>query len=715
MQIRRCGYLFLLLCVALFNSPTSAQSGTVARVSAPDASIFPRVTAYLDLHDAQGKFVDNLQASQVTILEGENSIPVISLDKLHPGVQVVFAINPGSSFAIRNAQAISRYDLLKRALTAWANSRQGSTIDDLSYLITNGTAVSHTSDPAQWLSGLAADQTDTRNAQPSLDTLAKAVALASDPTNRSGMGRAVLFITAPLEGQLDQPLKDISDLAIQQGVHIFIWMVASSGAMITQSAQKLLTLVTLTGGQSFIFTGDETLPSPEDYLEELRSIYQIAYVSKASSSGKHQFAVQVQLGVEQAQSNPASFEVDVQPPQPAFISPPISIDRQIPKTGDKTPDTADSQSKNANDLLLPRELALQVVFDFPDGRIRDLTQSALLVDGVVVAQNQSPPFDRFIWNLSGYTTDGVHKIQVQTTDVLGLNGVSIEVPVQITVQRPEADPMFTVTRNLPAISGIIVLLSGALLFLVLVLGGHLRPSPQRAARSRQKKDVRAQSIHIEDEVVAHTKSGWRSRLSGRGQTQEAPHALAFLIPISDLSSGEDTPLDSPPIPITSDEILLGSDPHRASLVFDDPCVEGLHARLVHQGQDVFHLTDEGSIAGTWVNYSPINQRGVNLQHGDLVHIGRLGFRFSIRQPAQVRKPVVTLTTPPEATSDAPVETPTDQIEAEASGKVSSAAEIPVTDAPETETLVTDAPGTELNPTDALETDHSEPNPEEIDQ
>lgn len=685
MKIRLRGCLLLLLCLALLSSPAGAQSGTDVRLSAPETSAFPRVTAYLDLHDAQGKFIDNLQASQVTVLEGDQVLPVIGLNKLHPGVQVVVAINPGSSFAIRNAQAVSRYDIIKGTLADWANSRQGSSIDDWSYLITGGTAVSHTSDPAQWLAGLAADQTDTRQAQPSLDTLASAIALASDPTNRPGMGRAVLFITAPIDGPLDQSLKDISDLAIQQDVHIYIWMVASSGAMITQSAQKLLTLVSSTGGQSFIFSGDETVPNPEDYFEALRSIYQIAYVSKASSSGDHQFTVQVQLGNEQAQSNPLTFTMDLQPPQPAFVSPPISIDRQLPNAGDKTQDIADSQEKSPDDLLIPRSLTLQVVFDFPDGRMRDLNQSTLLVDGVVVAQNQAPPFDRFTWDLSGYTSDGLHKLQVQTTDVLGLTGTSIEVPVQITVVHPEADPMFTVKRNLPIISGIIVILSGSLLFLVLVLGGILRPGPQRAARSRLKKDPITRPIHIEDEDPTHRRTGWMSRLSGRSQAHEAPRALAFLKPISDA----DTPIDSLPIPITSDEVLLGSDPHRATLVLDDPSIEGLHARLIHEGEGVFRLTDEGSIAGTWVNYTPIDQRGVILQHGDLVHIGRLGFRFSIRQPSQVRKPVVTLATAPE--------TATDNFEAHELDTDGSEADIIESDIIES---------------DALETDQTERNTEE---
>ena len=648
MSIRLRGYILSLLCLTLLSSPAYAQSGTVVRLSAPDASAFPRVSAYLDLHDTQGKFIDNLQVDQVNVLEGEAVLPVIKLSKLSPGAQVVVAINPGPSFAIRNAQAVSRYDILKTALREWANSRQGSTIDDWSYLITNGTAVSHNSDSAQWLAGLESDQTDTRTAQPSLDTLARAVALAADSPDRPGMGKIVLFITAPQEGQFDQALKDISDLAIQQGVHIFIWIVASSGAMITQSAQKLLTLVGSTGGQSFIFTGDEAVPSPELYLKELRSIYQIEYVSKASSSGTHQFSVQVQVDAGQAQSDPASFEVNLLPPEPAFVSPPISIDRLIAKTGDKPQDVADGQGKNPSDLLTPRDLTLQVVFDFPDGRRREIVRSALLVDGIVVAQNQAAPFDRFTWDLTGYTKAGLHKLKVETTDVLGLTGDSIEVPVQITVERPEADPVFTIRRNLPVISAIIVLLAGSLLFLVLVLGGHLRPSPQRAAGSRQKKNRLSQPISTENDDRAHHRPGWMSRLQGRGRTQDAPGALAFLIPISDA----DTPLDNPPLPITNEVVLLGSDPRRATLVLDDPCIEGLHARLIHEGEGIFRLTDEGSIAGTWVNYTPVDQHGINLQHGDLVHIGRLGFRFSIRQPAQVRKPVITPETPAETVTDA---------------------------------------------------------------
>jgi len=65
--------------------------------------------------------------------------------------------------------------------------------------------------------------------------------------------------------------------------------------------------------------------------------------------------------------------------------------------------------------------------------------------------------------------------------------------------------------------------------------------------------------------------------------------------------------------------------------------------------------DEGSIAGTWVNYTPVSRNGADLEHGDMIHIGRTGFRFTIRQPKTVRRPVITLL--PETNSGSnPIET-----------------------------------------------------------
>jgi pSer/pThr/pTyr-binding forkhead associated (FHA) protein len=74
-------------------------------------------------------------------------------------------------------------------------------------------------------------------------------------------------------------------------------------------------------------------------------------------------------------------------------------------------------------------------------------------------------------------------------------------------------------------------------------------------------------------------------------------------------------------------------------------VDGLHARLAPL-QNSFHLVDASSIAGTWINYTPIPPDGVMLEHGDLIHFGRSGFRFTLRDGSHRRKPTARPLEPP---------------------------------------------------------------------
>jgi len=643
MHIRLRGWIILLLCLAISTLPAAAQSGLTASLSAPDASIFPTISAYLDVHDADGRFVEGLQPGQVSVLEGEALLSVEKIEKLRPGAQVVVAINPGPAFAIRNFQAVSRFDMIKQSLQSWAKSRLGTSTDDWSLLIASGASISHTADPAKFLETLEADQVDDRTAQPSLDTLARAVALASDPTPRPGMGRVILLVTSSVEGEIDQALKDVLDQARQHGITIHIWMVASSGALTTQSAQKLIALAGGTGGQVFTFSGEQTLPNPEEYLEAVRKIYRIEYQSKVGLSGEHQFAAQVQVDGETILSNSQTFQVDLLPPEPAFISPPIVIERRMPETETNANSLALPPGDDPTDFLFPKEVNLQVVFDFPDRRKRELAHSALLVDGVVVAENNAAPFDQFTWKLDNYTSDANHQIQVQVSDELGLTGSSISVPVQVTVERLQADPWFILRQNLLLIAVILLILAGSFLFLILVLGGRLRPVAQRAAHRWRKLDPVTHSIFDASEGRGRSLPGWAARLR-HPEPPTIPNAPAFLHRVTE----GDQAVEGPPIPIHADEILLGSNPNKAALVLADDCIEGLHARLTHKPDGSFWLADMGSISGTWVNFNPISNEEVRLQNGDLVYFGRVGFRFTIRQPAQVLKPAIALEASPEA-------------------------------------------------------------------
>jgi len=226
MPNRLRGGFLLILCLILSTFPASAQTSASVSLSTPNKDSFPRITAYLDIHDSQGNFFYDLAPEQVTVLEDGLPLPVTRIEQLCLGVQFVVAINPGPSFGIRNSQAVSRYDLLKGSLKSWANNRLGSNIDDWSLIITDGPAVSHVTRPKDWLDVLETEQVDPRTAIPNIDTLFHAISLAADQLIRPGMGRTVLYITIPPEGNSDQTLENVVSQAKEQGISINVWMVS---------------------------------------------------------------------------------------------------------------------------------------------------------------------------------------------------------------------------------------------------------------------------------------------------------------------------------------------------------------------------------------------------------------------------------------------------------------------------------------------------------
>jgi hypothetical protein len=640
----RGGALFVF-CVLFSTFAVSAQTSTRASLSNPNIDSFPQITVYLDVHDSQGNFYSNLKSEQVQILENGSPITAIQLQKLLPGVQFVVAINPGPSFGIRNNQAVSRFDQIKETLKSWAKSRLGTNIDDWSLIITNGPSTSHVTKGDDWLATLETEQVNPRTAIPNIDTLFHAVSITADQVKRPGMSRTILFITPPPEENIDQTLESLVPQAKEQGISINIWMVTSNGIFSTQSVKQLMAVAEGTGGKFFTFTGEETLPNPEEYFNPLRSIYSLEYQSNIRNSGVHQLAVRVQMDSEQIETETISFEIDLQPPVPAFVSPPITVYRKPANYGSEVESQQSQVAEAANlrplrdsslTLLAPEEETLRVVFDFPDGRKRSLAQTSLTVDGVVVSQNVQPPFDQFSWPLDSYAVDGVHTIQVKAEDILGLVGSSVEIPVQIIVERPNINPWAPVQKNLLTLSVLAVLFAGGLLFLVLVMGRRIRPYSLKAAGIHLKRRPPiAQRISMSVESTSRAIPKWVDRLQLSRQPG-APNPLATLHYVS----GSDELSNSHPFSICSEEIIIGTEADQATLVLNDSSIEAIHARIKREADGRFILYDEGSVAGTWVNYSPVPKEGTRLDNGDLVCFGRVGFRFVLCELTQKRRPQV---------------------------------------------------------------------------
>lgn len=614
---------FTLLFLVPIVISVSAQEGVRAWVGPPDSTNFPEISTYLDVHDANGNFIYGLDPDSVTVLEDDRRIAATTLSRERPGVQMVLAVNGGPSFAIRNSQGQSRFEFVKQALVDWSEARKGSTIDDLSLLANDHADASHITSIEAWLSTLQAYQPDPRNAVPDLAVLARAIDVAADTTPRAGMGKTVLFITAPPSEEAGVGLQSLASRARQLRVRIFVWLVASTERFSSQPARLLADLAAQTGGGYFAYSGFEAIPDLETYLEPLRNTYLLTYSSRLNASGTHSLSIEVSLDGSEVLSEPVEFEFEVLPPNVAFISPQLKIERQR------------TEAENSEDLV-PEMETLDVLIEFPDGHPRALERSRLYVDNQIVQVNTEPPFDQFTWNLDGYVSDGEHRLKVEVEDSLGLSGTSMDTIVAVSIRRESTNIFSALARNSSLFAAIAAVLAGALLVLVLIRGGRLRPGfILDLRRKRRRSDPVTQPVVPNPEAEKQRLPGWLDRLNWP-QRRLAPQAVAFLIPLSD--SGSES--SRPPISISAPEVTFGGNPDMVNQAIKDPSVEEVHASLKHIANGSFRIADLGSVAGTYVNYAPVSKEGIGLEHGDLIHIGRVGFRFTLRHPDRVRKPVI---------------------------------------------------------------------------
>jgi hypothetical protein len=630
-----------LLMLAIIVYPIQAQASAIAFISQPDTSKFPRITTYLDVQDAQG-FVHGLLASDIRLRENDRQLMVSELSEIHPGVQLVVCISPGPSFAIRDTLGNSRYFLVGEALRTWSGIIAQSPPDDFSLIAAGFTEVLHFSSPRDWFNAFSEYQPDSSNAKPSLDTLSRGIDVAGEKTSRAGMGRAVLFITAPQDAEATTNLQDLVDRARQGGIHVFVWLIAPPESYSSQSAIQLQNLANQTGGQLFAFSGVETIPGLEDLLEPLRNAYTLSYDSEITSSGVHQLMAEISTTSLQISTPPNRFELKVAPPNPIFVSLPASIVRAKPEgENGQTLIATDGQKSD----LAPIQQPLEVLVEFPDGYPRPLTRSALYVDGVLVDENTVQPFDVFTWDLRQYVQSGKHLLRVEVVDSLGLTGTSSEAGVHITVQQPRRNFLsLLLSWKNALLAGLVVLAVGLLAILLLVLGGQvrprwvgedLRPVPRKLPARRPISHQPGQSgLRAEDENKVQHIPNWLSHLQLH-QRRPTPKAPAYLVP---LPEAEDSP-PVVPIPIIANVVTFGRDAVQATLVLEDISVEEIHARLQREN-NLYRLVDAGSVAGTWVNYTPVPREGMLLENGDFIHIGRIGFRFIQRESGHVRKPVV---------------------------------------------------------------------------
>jgi hypothetical protein len=607
-----------------------AQTDAHAEIASIDAQDFPQISALVDIYDSSGQFVAGLRTDDLTVYEDGQPRPMDTLTESATPVQIVVAINPGPGLAVRDGNAVQRFTRAVEALSQWVGAQPDDSRDDLSLVSLSGSLITH-ANIKDWFVSLDSFKPDFRNTTPNLQTLSIALDTVNAAVSQPGMKRAILFITPHMDDpDIDNTIAPMIQAALDSKVRVFVWFVDAEEYFVTASANAFKSLALQTGGTFFAFSGKEAFPDLDLSLTPLRHTYMLTYTSSLSTSGEHSLGVQVESSQGTLLALDKNFSVDIQPPNPIFISPSLQITRQPPA----------DDPYNA-ELLLPAEKVIEIIIEFPDGHPRELKQTSLYVDGQLVSENTSEPFEKFVWDLSSYEKSGQHEIIVKAEDVLGLQKSSMGIPITLTVMQPPRGIQALLARYRSYLVLGAIGLAGLALLVILLrgkIGGELFKG-RRATRKRFEDPLTQPVVALTEPPVSATKkskteprrAGWLQAKPNR--VAEAP---AYLIRLT--NGGE--PASVSPIPVAEKEMTFGTDPVQSMRVLDDLSISPLHARIKQTGDGGFIIYDHGSVAGTWVNYEPVPRDGCRLAHGDTIHFGQLFYRFDLNRPPAASEPKV---------------------------------------------------------------------------
>ena len=630
--MRKLFALFLSVCLlAVPGAFAYAQTAAYAEIQSINVDGFPQVAALVDVFNASGQFLTGLKPDDLIVYEDGQQRTVLSVTEVPSPVQIVVAINPGPGLAIKDGSGATRIQRVVDSMTQWIESQPADQNDDLSLISLSGSLISH-ANAHDWSVSLNSFKPDLRNTVPNLQTLSIALDTVNAASPTAGMKRAVLFVTPHIDDtNIDNSVAPLIKRAIDSKIRVFVWFVDAENFFTSPSANAFKSIAQQSGGSYFAFSSSQPFPDLNAYFAPLRIIYALTYTSTLSTSGPHTLGMYVETPDGQIPALDKTFNVDIQPPNPIFVSPQLQITRQPP-----------ADDPYSTKVMVPEQQTIEIIVEFPDGHKRDLTRTTLYVDGQVVDENKSAPFNRFTWDLSLYRESSQHLIVVEAEDVLGLKKSSMGIPVDITVIQPPRGLTATLARYRSYLVLGAIGLAGLALLVILIRGwvGN-RASTPRQEKKRRFEDPVTQPVPALTETANSAKK--KSKTQPRRSTgwlpvrpTRVPEAPAYLIRL--MNGGE--PASMAPIPLLEKDMTFGTDPVQSVRVLDDPSISPLHARIKQMEDGTFMIYDHGSVAGTWVNYEPVSREGFRLAHGDSVHFGQLVYRFNLSQPPAESEPKI---------------------------------------------------------------------------
>lgn len=609
--------LTVMITFAFLNgSAVKAQSGLRLRLSEADLSQFPKVTFYLDAYDQQGNFVSDLTLRNVSLTEDGQDRIINETFLTQPGLDALVAINLSSTLSNRSSSGTTRFQDLYAALLNWINFLPVTAETDRYTLTGNeGVLIERNKERSAFIHALQGYQPNLFNLKPNLASLESALKIAGKGSPVQYGKQAIFYLTAlPMESELKK-IPELIQRANQLKVPIFVWLVAADASENSQAALSLSDLAQKTGGRFFLYGETKQAPNPEDYFVPLRHNYRLRYTSAVKESGSHRVSVQVQRGDQTAISPEVTFNITLGNPIPELVNAPLRITRDW---------VADD---NNNLALQPDLFILQMKVNFPDGYARQLKISKLMVDGQVVIQNTHPPFEYFGWPLGNYRNSGEHTLQVEVVDILGYAGKSIPITIPITVP-PRATSFWGQVMDFLRNGGWMIpasLLMAAGLYFSYLQRGRLITlwKNKKAEKEMETFDPLTQPVLAGNGMMVGGRIKENTlRTDQNGAVTKAPPRLVW--------AGSQPPADEyQSFALTRPEMTIGRDGKQCQIILKLPSIEEVHAVISQSADGYARIANRSEKNGTWLNYAPISTAGAILHAGDLIHFGRIAFRYEI--------------------------------------------------------------------------------------
>ena len=599
--------IIILIYLLFATTLVGAQTGRSIIISPPDVTEFPQISLYFDVLERDSSLVSDLSIDQLTIREDDHEQDIINFIALNPGIQLVTAFNISAPFAIQDINGKSRFDFIQEGLLNWADLLPSSK-DNLSLISNEGLEITHLTKNTDFISSLNDYSPNLREADPNFNVLSRAIEIAGDPVDQLGMKRVVMLFTPPASSESIAAIESLISQANENQVRVHIILVSSPAFFTSPGAQILQDLAHQTSGVFTTYSGEEPLPDFGTMLSPLRDTYIIQYQSQIVTAGNHflEITISSPLGDSVGQKE---FFLDIQPPNPIFISPPRVIRRELVKSDSETSDLT---------IFQPDSMNLDVIIEFPDNHPRDLEEVIFRVDGEVVDRKTSPPYNQFVWDLTPYKTSAVHHLAIEAVDILGLSRQSVQTPVEIQINNPVLPVTTILEDNILPIGGLIILLTLGLFLFSLIKRGAIKPTIYfgRNRFFNRMSDVESGSTVRKISPEQNKKPGEKSQaLFGYR-----------LIPVSDVAQQ----LITGPIQIWENDVYFGNDPASEIINIHHPSVAKIHSQITIKQDGDIQIKDEGSTAGTWINYKQIlSSKPQPVKDGDIIHIGEAGFRIQV--------------------------------------------------------------------------------------